>query len=606
MPFKNEMLYLLERRPAFLLGLLISFVVIFGPACILAYQAYSKAIDATILSNRTSATLLSNLILEHQRAAIGVLQAYAGRPLLVDAIKTRDFEGALGHLRDLRGTNPEMDWPFLSNPDSTVWVNYPVDRQVMNKDLSHRDWYKGVKKEWKPYISSVYKLIVGEKDLAVAVCAPILDEAGKVTGILATAQSTAFFRKIITEAGFNLDAKITLIDQDGHIIYSNGFPYTKEVIAYPPHEFVGKALKGEKGDVEVRDASDGSGLKYVSFAPVEGIGWSVIVEKAKSEVFRSEISYLALIGVAALVIYGFAALSLVRLRERHRQIKELEKLNEELDGRVRERTAEIEARNKALRESEESFRRASELLDAVMKGAKVIVAAQDLDLRYTFFNTAYAEEIKRLTGKDIRVGIRIAQLFADQPDQLAIADREWREVLAGNTTNKRLEFGDPGRHRRVYSILHTPIRDANGRVVGAGEVAYDITEQVRAEETLQQRTLELQQLNETLEARVKGRTEELADLSSQLVSAQENERRRVSYDLHDNVWQTLLAIRSEIENLFSERNLTDRAALLDKAKKIKEALLDMVGKIRSMQGSVALRARRHRHPGHHRLVLPGI
>jgi signal transduction histidine kinase len=98
--------------------------------------------------------------------------------------------------------------------------------------------------------------------------------------------------------------------------------------------------------------------------------------------------------------------------------------------------------------------------------------------------------------------------------------------------------------------------------------------------------LELQHLTETLEQRVKERTAELSDLTSQIVSAQEDERRRVSYDLHDNVWQTLLAIRSEIERLFSDRNLTDREASQDKAKKVMGAILDMVGKIRSMQGDL--------------------
>ena len=48
----------------------------------------------------------------------------------------------------------------------------------------------------------------------------------------------------------------------------------------------------------------------------------------------------------------------------------------------------------------------------------------------------------------------------------------------------RIEFGDPGRYRRVYSVRHTPIRDAQGNVTGAGEVAFDVTEQVRAEQAL--------------------------------------------------------------------------------------------------------------------------
>jgi PAS domain S-box-containing protein len=958
MPFKDKTLYLLETRPALLLGLLISFVVIFGLACILAYQAYSKAIEGTIRSNEMRATLLSKLILEHQRAAIGVLQVYANQPLFVDAVKRRDFEGVLKHLIDLAKNNPEMDWPFISNPDSTVWVNYPVDRHVLNKDLSHRDWYKGVSREWKPYISSVYKLIVGEQDLAVAVSAPILDEEGKVIGILATAQSTAFFRKIIAEVGFNLDATITLIDQEGHIIYSNWFSYTKEVISYPPLEFVGKALKGEKGEVEVRDAADRGRIKYVSFAPIEGIGWSIIVEKSRSEVLRSETSSFALIGLIAFLTYGFAVLLLVHLRQRHRQIQHLEKLNKELDGRVRERTAELEAGNNTLRAREIRLGMALEAagmvtwewdiptgcirysdnlrtivrgvavepyssLDALMlkihpedrerlaraldetakrgttfeceyrthmldgayrwilaKGKLVIeeggkpvrvlgvsmditdrkeaelqilksehevrlvmntvpalMSYIDTEFHYRRVNEGYHHWFglvpQELEGRHVREALgedawqvarpRLERAMAGEtvvyeeempyrtggrrwvhatlvPDRDAAGKVQGLVALVTDITERKqteaaLEkmrfilsegqrianvgtfeyvahdqttvwseeeyriYGlDPegpsptydvmlkkcihpddaallqqtfiaamqsgsiyelehrivrpdGSVRWVYDRAH-PYFDQNGKLVRyvgatlditerkraeealraseerlrlateaaglfgwevnlarntfqwsgsapsvvdipmpetldqalalahpedlprvktaleqsiaegrkfefecrvasrpAGEELWvygtgvpiadkgslptrlvgllqDITERKRVEEALKQRTLELQHLTETLEQRVKERTAELSDLTSQIVSAQEDERRRVSYDLHDNVWQTLLAIRSEIEHLFSDRNLTDRAVLRDKAKKVMGAILDMVGKIRSMQGDL--------------------
>ncbi len=128
------------------------------------------------------------------------------------------------------------------------------------------------------------------------------------------------------------------------------------------------------------------------------------------------------------------------------------------------------------------------------------------------------------------------------------------------------------------------VKDADGNVIGSITINLDITEQRRAEEALNQRTLELQHLTETLEQRVEERTEELANLSSQLVSAQENERRRVSYDLHDNVWQMLLATRFEIEHLFSGQE--DWAALRNKSKQVMKNIVSLVGKIRSMQGDL--------------------
>jgi signal transduction histidine kinase len=139
---------------------------------------------------------------------------------------------------------------------------------------------------------------------------------------------------------------------------------------------------------------------------------------------------------------------------------------------------------------------------------------------------------------------------------------------------------------RVRQVSASPVKDLGGHIIGSVAVVRDITEHKQAEEALEKRTLELQHLTETLEERVKERTAELADLSSRLVSAQENERRRVAYDLHDNVWQTLLATRAEIEHLYSGEDGMDREALQDKSKRVMASILETIVKIRSMQGDL--------------------
>ena len=161
------------------------------------------------------------------------------------------------------------------------------------------------------------------------------------------------------------------------------------------------------------------------------------------------------------------------------------------------------------RQAEEALRQASELLEAVTGGTDVIIAALDTKFRYTYLNKAYKEELKRLTGKDIQVGMSMVDVFAHMPEQQKIAIREWRRVLKGESTNQRIQFGDPARYQRVYSVLHTPLRDAQGQVVGAGEVAYDVTKQVMAEE-------ELRRSRDGLEQRVEERTRDLAKVVEKL------------------------------------------------------------------------------------------
>jgi len=138
----------------------------------------------------------------------------------------------------------------------------------------------------------------------------------------------------------------------------------------------------------------------------------------------------------------------------------------------------------ALRHSEENLQRTQELLEAVTKGTDVIIAAQDVNFCYIFFNQAYKEEIKRLTGKDLVIGDSMIDLFENFTDQQKVAVPEWKRVMNGENVNQKLELGTPGKYRRIYNILQTPIRDTQGTIIGAGEVAYDVTNQVLKDEEL--------------------------------------------------------------------------------------------------------------------------
>jgi PAS domain S-box-containing protein len=93
----------------------------------------------------------------------------------------------------------------------------------------------------------------------------------------------------------------------------------------------------------------------------------------------------------------------------------------------------------------------------------------------------------------------------------------------------------------------TAIKDAEGIFVASRSTFVDITERKRAEE-------EIRRLNETLEQRVAERTAQLAesknelrDLLGKLLVAQEEERRRVAYEVHDGLTQMVVAIHQHLQ-----------------------------------------------------------
>jgi len=463
---KNLKVYSLEKPPVFISSLLVSFVLIFGVACFVAYNTYNTAINHTIRSNEARANLLANIILEHQRAAIAIVRSYANRPLLIDAIKKKDFEEALEHLANLIKNNPEIEGAFISNPDSTAWVSFPIDKQGLNKDLTCQDWYQGVTKEWRPYVSSVYKTIAEEKELAVAVCAPIRDGKGKAIAILVATQNTGFFKKIVREVGLDIDTKTTLMDQEGHIIFSNRFPYKKEVIDYPTFDFVGKAMKGEKGDIKIRDSSDRDKVKYVSFAPVEGIGWSVIVEKTRGEVFKSISLYLILIAAVSLLIFMVVALSLIYLRGRYKQMAALK----ESENRLRALATQLLT-------AQENERRlvANELHDSIGSALNVIRFKVEDTIQQMERGVATSESLKGLVStvqqtveESRRIQINLRPSLLDDLGILATLDwhcREFQKTFCHIRIDKEIGISEDDVPHSLKTVIYRICQEALNNIV---------------------------------------------------------------------------------------------------------------------------------------------
>jgi len=135
---------------------------------------------------------------------------------------------------------------------------------------------------------------------------------------------------------------------------------------------------------------------------------------------------------------------------------------------------------------EKELREANTLLEAVTDATKVIIAAEDTNFRYTYFNKTYADIIRRLTGKELEPGMSMIDVFSDLPEEQRSELHEWNKVLKGESVNQRITFDDPVTGKAIYYVLHVPLRDENQRITGAGEIAFDVTSQVKIEETLRE------------------------------------------------------------------------------------------------------------------------
>ncbi|MHB8091272.1 MAG: PAS domain S-box protein [Syntrophales bacterium] len=290
------------------------FILIFGIAIFLGWRQFETTRRNALTADKTTANLLADLILEHNKANIGILQSYAHRPLFIAAVKNKDLARVYRHLSALK-KNAEIDLTFVTDKRGLLWANFPVFPESIGKNLSNRDWYKGVSSHWKPYISTVSKLIVGDKPLAVSVCVPIFDEKERGIGILGSSQRLGFLVDTIERVPFSPYTTVNVIDRTGKLLYSNKFPYQESIADYRFFPILETAVKEKKQQIEMNDPQKDHQKSYLTVVPVGDIGWSVVIERSRRDIYRSEFGSFIETGAISFLLFLLIIFFLIYLRK---------------------------------------------------------------------------------------------------------------------------------------------------------------------------------------------------------------------------------------------------------------------------------------------------
>ena len=187
-------------------------------------------------------------------------------------------------------------------------------------------------------------------------------------------------------------------------------------------------------------------------------------------------------------------------------------------------------------------------LAAIVESSDDAIVAKNLDGIISSWNKG-AERIFGYTAEEA-IGQHITLIIPAHRIQEEV------EILRRLRKGERIDHFETVRKRKDGTLLDvsatiSPVKDAQGRTIGASKVARDITERKRMEHVLRE-----------------------AELSGRLLQLQDEERRRVARELHDGVGQLLAALGMNISAIRKEKGklspevaacVEDNAALLEQA-----------------------------------------
>ncbi|MGC2198505.1 MAG: PAS domain-containing protein [Terriglobales bacterium] len=231
--------------------------------------------------------------------------------------------------------------------------------------------------------------------------------------------------------------------------------------------------------------------------------------------------------------------------ELHRKAQELRVLNRELEGRVTERTQELESKAEALELLNAQLNRKNEQLDAILQTAPDIIFSSRGDGSRDFLSARFFE----YTGAVSESAIGFGWMDYVHPDDREQIKVHWAQSIRSRE-NYEAEYRirDGNGQYRWFRARAVPLRDQEGDIARWYGTCSDIHDSKLLEQSIRENST-------TLEKVVEERTEALRHLSSRLMRMQDEERRRIARELHDSLGQELAAAKMTVDGILSQSSV---------------------------------------------------
>jgi PAS domain S-box-containing protein len=230
--------------------------------------------------------------------------------------------------------------------------------------------------------------------------------------------------------------------------------------------------------------------------------------------------------------------------ELHRKTTQLEALNRDLERRVSERTEELAAKAELLLRLNVELASKHQELDAIVGTAPDVIFSSQGDGHYEYVS----ERFHDYTGTSAAGENAVCWLDFVHPEDVERSESDWTKAVQEGG-HYECEYRVRSKHGdyRWFRSRAVPIRDVDGKIVKWYGTCSDIHDSKLLEQSIRDNAIELEKM-------VDQRTDELRRLSVRLMTAQDQERRRIARDLHDGLGQELAVAKMVLDKMVLQKS----------------------------------------------------
>jgi signal transduction histidine kinase len=296
------------------------------------YVSVNNELTEVAMARRAAvAQLAAATLSERLDRMVDVAVSLATRVRFAELVAAGRWQEAAQIMQSVPAEFRFIDRVLLADVRGTVMADVP-DLKARGGNFAARDWYRGVSRDWKPYVSPLYRRAASPRRILFAIATPVRGRGGVPAGILLLQVELDTFFDWAQAIDVGPDGVVRVVDSHGAVAFDSVAPRHSVQAADPAdlsaHPVVARLLAG-KGGVEILAGPGGADQVY-AYMPSRR-GWGVVVEQPAASVFAARDDQLRFVRLAyaCLAAVLLAAAWLIRLdlrRARHALASHAERL----------------------------------------------------------------------------------------------------------------------------------------------------------------------------------------------------------------------------------------------------------------------------------------